>query len=215
MRTNRDKAVAYWLGVAVGVMTVLFAHGAARAADDKATEEVKRLRAELDKAKEEADALRKQNEALTVVLEKALKAASAAENAEKLARARAEETLKKLEETLSKLQELKKDGPPAKPAPLAQGVRGEVTDVDVDRVTLSIGIDAGLAVGTTLDLYRIDDEARYLGTVKIVSAKHLFPKHAIATFTPARKVALDKLKPEELPKTGDQVRQLSDPKQIP
>ena len=31
----------------------------------------------------------------------------------------------------------------------------------------------------------------------------------IATFTPARKVALDKLKPEELPKKGDEVRPLT------
>jgi hypothetical protein len=90
-------------------------------------------------------------------------------------------------------------------------LRGEVTDVADDLVTLSIGIDAGLAVGTTLDIYRTEGGPRYLGTVKITNALNLFPKQAIASFTPARNVPFERLRPEERPKKGDEVRPLSTP----
>ena len=81
-----------------------------------------------------------------------------------------------------------------------------VTDVAGDLVSLSIGIDAGLSVGTTLDIYRHEGGGRYLGTVKVTSALNLFPKNAIVTFIPARNVPFDRLRPEELPKKGDEVR---------
>jgi hypothetical protein len=85
-------------------------------------------------------------------------------------------------------------------------LRGEVTHVSGDFVTLSIGIDAGLGVGSVLDIYRLDGGGRYLGTVKITSALNLFPKQAIATFTPARNVPLDRLRAEDMPRRGDEVR---------
>ena len=99
---------------------------------------------------------------------------------------------------------------PREPDKVPANLRGEVTAAAGDQVMLSIGIDAGLVTGTTLDIYRLDEKTpRYLGTVKVTSALHLFPKQAIVTFTPARKVALDKLRPEELPKKGDEVRPLN------
>jgi hypothetical protein len=44
--------------------------------------------------------------------------------------------------------------------------------------------------------------------VKVTSKRNPFPKHAPATFTPARNVPVEKLKPEELPRKGDEVRPL-------
>ena len=195
----------------LGIVAVVLALalGADRARADDKDNKIKLLQAELDKTRQEAEELRKRNEVLTVALEKAAKDALAAANAERLARTRADDTLKKLEETLSRLRELKKDATPRQPPPLVPNLRATVTDVDGGFVTLDIGLDGGLAVGTVLDIYRVEG-AKYLGTVKVVDAKKLLPKTAVATFTPARNVALDKLKPDELPKKGDQVRPISE-----
>lgn len=104
------------------------------------------------------------------------------------------------------LQEL--DKPPPPPLP---NLRGEVTEVQNDLVVLSIGYEAGLSVGTELDLYRIQGQPRYLGTVKITSAANLYPKQAVATFIPARKVPLARLTPEEKPRRGDLVKPVGTP----
>jgi hypothetical protein len=133
----------------------------------------------------------------------------------------AEQNAKKFEETLAKLLELKKDGlvPLVReiekpPPPVLKSLRGEVIEVAGDVVKLNIGVDAGLEAGHVLDIYRADDRApRYLGTVKVTSKLNLFPKHALATFTPARNVPVEKLRPEELPKKGDQVRPQADKKE--
>src|SRR5688500_10686138 len=139
------------LGLAACVMAVVLALGTdrARAADDKADEKVKQLRAELDRAKAENDALRKKHDELadrvvklTLEAEAAKKDALVAQNEAKLARAVAEENLKKLEATLTRLAELKKGGAVDKPpAPLPDGVRGEVTAAANEIVTINIGID--------------------------------------------------------------------------
>ena len=54
------------------------------------------------------------------------------------------------------------------PPPVPDGVRGTVTAAKDGYLVLSIGMDAGLVVGHTLDVYRADPKApRYLGTVVI------------------------------------------------
>src|SRR5688500_3067066 len=70
MPRNRDKAVGYWLGIAVGVTAVLFVLAAdrARAADDPKDEKIKQLQAELDKAKKEAEELRLQKDEMELRL---------------------------------------------------------------------------------------------------------------------------------------------------
>jgi hypothetical protein len=95
------------------------------------------------------------------------------------------------------------DKPPPPPLP---NLRGEVTAVQGDLVVLSIGYEAGLNVGTELDLYRTEGQPRYLGTVKITSAANLYPKQAVATFIPARNVPFNRLTPEEKPRKGDLVK---------
>jgi seryl-tRNA synthetase len=95
---------------------------------------------------------------------------------------------------------------PQPPPPLMANLRGEVTDVAGDLLTLDVGIDSGMAVGTMLDVYRLEKGGKFLGTVKVASALNLFPKQAIVTFTSARKVPLDKLPEDDLPKKGDLVR---------
>ena len=70
--------------------------------------------------------------------------------------------------------------------PVLPNLRGEVVDVSGDLLTISIGIDAGLAVGTVLDIYRVEGGARYLGTVRVTDAFNLYPKQAVVKFTPAK-----------------------------
>jgi hypothetical protein len=70
---------------------------------------------------------------------------------------------------------------------------------------LNIGIDVGLEPGTVLELLRSDGKNdTVIGTVTIT--KSVYPKEAVGSFTPARKVPLKELKPEELPRKGDTVR---------
>jgi hypothetical protein len=170
----------------------------------------------------ELEAIRKRNEELeklvakfALELDESKRKALAAENAEKLARAVADEYAKKLESLLTAAAELKAasekflgnarpvgaDDP--KRLALPENLRGQVTRVAADRVELSIGLDAGLEKGAVLDLYRLDGGGKYLGTATVVD---VYPKQAVATFRPARKAAIKDLKPEELPKKGDGVR---------
>lgn len=63
--------------------------------------------------------------------------------------------------------------------PPAEPVEGLVTKVDAKSglLTLSIGSDAGLEKGHTLEVYRLKPAAKYLGTVRILS---VMPHEAVA-----------------------------------
>jgi hypothetical protein len=111
---------------------------------------------------------------------------------------------------LSELERFKEPQPPAIPriveSPiLAENLRAEVIDVAGDLATISIGIDAGLRVGTVLEVYRSDGK-KVIGTVKVTDAFNLYAKQAVVKFIPARKAPLNELSPDELPKKGDVVR---------
>jgi hypothetical protein len=92
------------------------------------------------------------------------------------------------------------------PPPILANLRGEVLDVADDLVTISVGIDSGLAVGTVLEIYRLNGGGRYLGTVRVTDAFNLYPKQAVVKFTPASGQPLARLRPEDLPKKGDLVK---------
>jgi hypothetical protein len=150
---------------------------------------------------------------LTIDVENAKRDKVRAENEARLARAIAEDNAKKVEEQAGLIAQLRQLGGGTgnllraldkPPPPVLANLRGEVERVLGDQVQLSIGIDAGLSTGTVLDIYRnTGGDVRYLGTVKVTSAANLYPKQAIVTFTPARGVPLERLRPEELPKKGD------------
>ena len=95
----------------------------------------------------------------------------------------------------------------AKTAPLAENVRATVTAVDGDLVVLSIGLDAGLTPGATLDLSRLTPSPKYLGTVT-VSAWRLEPKQSVANFRSASLRPVAQLRPEERPQVGDVVNKV-------
>jgi hypothetical protein len=97
-----------------------------------------------------------------------------------------------------------------KPAAVLPNLRGRVEDVAGDLVTISVGIDAGLGVGTVLEIYRTEGGGRYLGTVKVTDAFNLYAKQAVVKFTPASGQPLARLRPEELPKQGDLIRPVSE-----
>ena len=171
--------------------------------DDKTDAKVRQLQAELDKATLEWQKFEKKLERLHQEI---------AEEKLKIERMLAERAGLSVEDWREASPD-RKNTIPLPLAPLSKGpprlfpnLRAEVVDADGDLVTLSVGIDGGLEVGTVLDIYRIEGGPRYLGTVKITNRLNLMPKSAVVTFTPARKVPFDKLRPEELPKKGDEVR---------
>jgi hypothetical protein len=153
--------------------------------------------------------LEDQTTRLVLDTEKAKQEMVRAQNQAKLNSAIAEDYAKKIDELQAKLSEMRL-GPNLRaqlekpPPPLLSNLRGEVERVEGLLVVLSIGADAGLSKGSVLDLSRLDGGGRYLGTVKVMD---LYSKQAVAQFTPARaNVATELLRPEELPKKGDQVR---------
>ena len=184
------------------------------------------LQTRLDSAIKESDAIRQRANALedqriqlTLKKEEAEKNALEARNDLKLAVSRQEDAERRLEVAQAEVKDLKAQGGGgagllgkaplgvgpggSSPAP-AEGTRGTVTRVDADFVQLSIGIDAGLRAGMTLDLIRIQT-GKYLGTVTI-SATGLEPKRAVATFKPADgNRPFERLKADEKPMVGDQV----------
>jgi hypothetical protein len=174
----------------------------------------------------ELDALRKRNYQLednavnlTVAAEKAKAEMVRAQNSERLAQSIAAENAKKVEDLQTRVTELRATGGAGtgaatvlntinKPAPpVLANLRGEVTGVAGDLLTIDIGIDAGLAVGTELQIDRFDGaKSRHLGTVRVTDAFNLYPKQAVVKFTPASGRPLERLRPEELPKEHDVVR---------
>ncbi len=80
-----------------------------------------------------------------------------------------EERIRELEKENERLR--KKDGTPAGGANRpAEKVEGLVKSVDAKSglVTISIGSDAGLAKGHTLDVYRLKPAPKYLGQIEII-----------------------------------------------
>ncbi|MBA4191596.1 MAG: hypothetical protein C0467_26760 [Planctomycetaceae bacterium] len=192
---------------------------------NKADVTATKLQANVDSSLKELDTVRKrtnelENEAVALVLatEAARKEEVKAKNQARLAQAIAEDNAKKVEELALKVNELRATGGGGaqatvlraieKPAPpVLSNLRGRVENVAGELLTISVGIDSGMAVGTVLDVIRLEGGGKYIGTVKVTSALNLFPKQAIVSFTPARRdIPLDRLPIGDLPKPGDQVR---------
>ena len=161
-----------------------------------------------------------EDERVRLVLAKELadRAKLTAENEAKLARAIADENGRKIETLVAQVTELRLTGGSGtasvlrtiekQPAPLPDNIRGTVVrDMVGDFVQISIGIDAGLEQGSRLDVYRESGGGQYLGT--LVVTKSLYPKEAVAEFKPARPVPIAQLRPDELPRKGDIVGQVS------
>ena len=188
-----------------------------RADEKKENPDVALLKARLEAQAKELEALRKQvkeledgRTKLILAKEAAQRESLLAQNAEKLARAVADENAKKIEELMVAIQKLKEPnaGDSVAPKPREKGTpaeqfRGTVERAEASFVQINIGVDVGLEPGLVLDVFRADDKTgKYLGTVKITK---VYPKEAVGTFTPASRAPVSKLKPDELPRKGDTV----------
>jgi hypothetical protein len=178
---------------------------------------------------QEAEALRDRankldNERITLVVKKeqAEKERLEAQNDMKLALSRLEGAERLLELAQAEVKELKaqggagggsllgrgamgfgaKDGP----APL-DGTRGTVTSVDGDLLKISLGLDAGLKSGMVLDVSRTEGGGKYLGTITILAGS-MQPKQCVGMFKSADGRPMSRLRADELPKVGDQVKQV-------
>lgn len=180
---------------------------------------VKTIQDELAETRKRNNLLEDERVKLVLAKEAADRAKLSAENDAKLARSISDENAKKIETLTSLVTELRQTGGGGgtatvlrsidkTPAPLPENIRGTVLrDMVGDFVHISLGIDAGLEPGSKLDVYREGGGGKYLGTLTVT--KSLYPKEAIAEFKPARPVAITQLRPDELPRKGDTVGQLS------
>jgi hypothetical protein len=177
------------------------------------------LNSELNAVRERNYFLEDNSVKQAIATEEAKADAVRAQNSEKLAQQIAADNAKRAEALQQRVDDLRAGGGPGgrgglqldrPPAPVLANLRGEVTSVAGDLVTVTVGIDAGLSVGTVLELYRIEGGGRYLGTVKVTDAFNLYAKQAVMKFNPASGKPLAQLRPEELPRKGDLVRPVSD-----
>ncbi|HEV3146003.1 MAG TPA: hypothetical protein VGZ47_19105, partial [Gemmataceae bacterium] len=148
---------------------------------------------EIEKLKKELESARKQVEKLQAERDKLLKRAedrdneSARKEMEKLKAERdklhQKETLERL---LKKYEELMKengrhlpgeylwDPPPREdliPKPPSDEIKGAITGVADNLATISIGSDQGVKVDQVFQVYRLQPEAEYLGTLRITNVE--------------------------------------------
>jgi hypothetical protein len=107
-----------------------------------------------------------------------------------------EQQMQQLQSTLQDLKLGRTGLGSAQIIPVPAGLRGSVTAVSGELITISLGADAGLMKGAIVDLGRGD---QYLGQVRI---SDLEPKRAVGTFTP---VGGGRPNVNNLPKVGDNV----------
>src|SRR5262249_7869049 len=145
---------------------------------------------ELDTVRNRNAVLEDERVKLVIAREEALKEKVRAENAAKLSQQIADDNAKKVEELIAKVSELRASGGQdlraerdKAPAPPPANLRGEVTRVAGDLVQVTVGIDAGVSKGTILDVVRLDNGGKFVGTIKITD---VYPKEAVGVFTPAR-----------------------------
>jgi hypothetical protein len=173
---------------------------------------------ELDQNRKRLTGLEDERVRLVLAKEAADRARLTAENEAKLARSIADENAKKVETLAALVTELRLAGGSGtatvlrniekQPAPLPENIRGTVMrDMVGDFVQISIGIDAGLEPGSRLDVFRETGGGQYLGT--LVVTRSIYPKEAVAEFKPARPVPIAQLRPDELPRKGDIVGQVT------
>jgi hypothetical protein len=72
----------------------------------------------------------------------------------------------------------------AQPTKPATDVRGSIAAYDIKNklATITVGTDAGVAIGNTLEVFRLQPEPLYLGTLKILTSE---PRQSVGRFEPA------------------------------
>jgi hypothetical protein len=147
------------------------------ASRDAITAELKRRKDEID----HLNTLMAQRDRKMLELEKEKKdfrdRAVLAEINQKSEQERNEKLLAQLESMSKEVQRLQAGNGGSRLAsmrnPPAEDVEGVIKAMDAQTgyLTLSIGSDAGLSRGNTLDVFRLSPEARYLGTVQVLDVK--------------------------------------------
>jgi hypothetical protein len=152
--------------------------------------QVKKLEMDLEALKAAVKAkdqlIVKQRDEITVWRERA----AAAEASAKDTLRRVQQFAERLRETELELARLKAGGgaPPAKgnpkganpPPGSVKGTIQQVSPTDKTIVTVSVGTDAGVNVGHTLEVYRLKPQPRYLGRIQIIQAS---PRNAVGRLT--------------------------------
>jgi hypothetical protein len=164
-------------------VALLFPAGLVWGADDKdGDKKAAALQKELERARTEIEDLKqklKREAARNAVL---LKEAQAQRDRAVAMEIQAQALKNKVEQLTTQVQDLVKEvarlrtkGGAAAPAknPAPEDVEGIVKTVAAGGglVTISVGSDAGLAAGHTLEVFRLGKTPKYLGTIRIVSVK--------------------------------------------
>jgi predicted nucleic acid-binding Zn-ribbon protein len=163
---------------------------------------------ELDAVRKRAGALEDEKVRLTVAAEEAKKGQLAAEIAMRQAQAERLLAEARVEDLRNQLADARSGAAgggltltQAEP-PIPEGLRGTVEAVEGANLVLSVGFEAGLREGATVDVYRTGTGSRYLGKATVTTTR---PKMAVARFQPASGRPLAQLRPDDLPKVGDNV----------
>jgi hypothetical protein len=151
---------------------------------DKALEEAKRRQKEVEVLQ---DVVEKRQKEIRTAQEEAIKYRNekvASDEAARVAVLRTQELLKRLQEYERKLAEQDKGGPGATAVavnspnytnPPSAYVKGKIEEIDPkDRtlVKITLGSDVGVNENNTLEVYRMQPRAEYLGRIRIVEAHH-------------------------------------------
>jgi cell division protein FtsB len=180
------------------------------------------LQSSYDRAIQELNTVRERNATLetervelVIRREQAERDRQGAQNEAKLARQIADDLARQVDNLVALNQELRASGgttarglpgTPGRQAPRApENVRGTVTAVEGDQVEISIGLDAGVGIGTVLDVYRLTGGGRHLGTLVVTDVR---AKSAVGTFQSASGRPVNRLLPEQRPQVNDTVGRL-------
>jgi hypothetical protein len=153
----------------VGVIGVILGLATAPAFADKDEKpEATRLEQQLKEAQARIASLLKE---VKLLREKAI----AAEIKEKSSRNRVADLEKQVQRLTAELARLKggkgPGGAPPANHPPAEDVEGLVTEVKDGKIRISIGSDAGLVKGHTLEVFRTSPNAKYLGRLRVVKVE--------------------------------------------
>jgi hypothetical protein len=135
-------------------------------------------------------------------------ASKVAENKAKLdaaaERQRAEQFAQRIQDLQDQLDRALRQGRGDRGTPLPPNFRGTVESYDRSSglITLTPGLDAGVAKGARMSVFRLAGGGKFLGTLEVLTSD---PKNAVGRFTSANPRNLQPT-PDDLPRKGDELK---------
>jgi hypothetical protein len=163
---RQQRPVGWLLAIILGLATATLAYSDEKSSPEPKKPDVTKLQQQFKEAMARIKALLKEIDALRdTAVAAEIRAKAHKDKVEGL-----ERQVKKLALELARLKAGKAEKPAANNAP-PEDVKGLVTEVKDGKIRISIGSDAGLAKGHTLEVFRLKPAVKYLGRLRIVEVK--------------------------------------------